>query len=544
MRHLINTALLSSLLAFSAVPESDACTNFLITPGASADGSTMVTYAADSHVLFGELYYWAEANHPAGSMLEVREWDTNRLLSPIAQVPHTWRVIGNINQHQVTIAETTFGGKEELTNPNAGIDYGSLIYIALQRSSTAREAVSVMTSLAEEYGFCSAGESFSIADPKEAWILEMVGAGKDKKGATWVARRIPDGYVSGHANQARITTFPKNDPANCLYSKNVVSTARDLGLYNGKDEDFSFADTYAPLDFGAVRFCEARVFSGFRIMNKEMMKYEAWAMGDLSQERLPLWIKPDHKITKQELADIMRDHYEGTQMDMTQDVGSGPFHCPYRWRPMEWEVDGQTYVHERAIATQQTGFWFVSQMRTNNPDGILWFGCDDANTSVLMPMHTSLTEVPEQVRVGNGDLLTFSWTSAFWLMNWVANMTYSKYDGMIVDVRAAQQSLESRMDAAVAEFDKVLANIPDPVRRSQRVNTFAQQWAKTVCDEWKALGEHQIVKYIDGNVKQEKDGNFIRTKDNYPANPAHPKYDNSYYRNIVNETGDKLKERK
>lgn len=240
----------------------------------------------------------------------------------------------------------------------------------------------------------------------------------------------------------------------------------------------------------------------------------------------------------------MRDHYEGTEMDMSQDVGAGPFHCPYRWRPMEWEVDGQTYVHERAIATQQTGFWFVSQMRTNNPDGILWFGCDDANTSVLMPMHTSLTVVPEQVRVGNGDLLTFSWTSAFWLMNWVANMTYSKYDGMIVDVRAAQQSLESRMDAAVAEFDKVLANIPDPERRSQRVNTFAQQWAKTVCDEWKALGEHQIVKYIDGNVKQEKDGKFLRTEDNYPENPAHPKYDDKYYRNIVNETGDKLKERK
>lgn len=504
----------------------------------------MVTYAADSHVLYGELYYWAEANHPAGAMLEVREWDTNRLLSPIAQAPHTWRVIGNINQHQVTIAETTFGGKEELTNHNIGIDYGSLIYIALQRSTTAREAVSVMTSLAEENGFCSEGESFSIGDPHEAWILEMVGAGKDKKGATWVARRIPDGYVSGHANQARITTFPKNDPANCLYSKNVVSTARELGLYNGTDEDFSFADTYAPLDFGAVRFCEARVFSGFRLMNKEMMKYEAWAMGDLSQERLPLWIKPDHKITKQELADIMRDHYEGTQMDMSQDVGAGPFHCPYRWRPMEWEVDGETYVHERATATQQTGFWFVSQMRSFNPDGILWFGCDDANTSVLMPMHTSLTEVPEQVRVGNGDLLTFSWTSAFWLMNWVANMTYSKYDGMIVDVRAAQRSLESRMDAAVAEFDKLLASIADPDRRSQRVNTFAQHWAKTVCNEWKALGEHQIVKYIDGNVKQEKDGKFLRTKDNYPENPEHPKYDEKYYRNIVNETGDKLKERK
>ncbi|MDO4461914.1 MAG: C69 family dipeptidase [Bacteroidia bacterium] len=544
MKQLISISLLSTALAFIATPKVDACTNFIVTPGASADGSTMVTYAADSHVLYGELYYWAESDHVAGSMLEVREWDTNRLLSPISQVAHTWRVIGNINQHQVTIAETTFGGKEELTNPNVGIDYGSLIYIALQRSTTALEAIKVMTSLAEEYGFCSAGESFSIADPKEAWILEMVGAGKDKKGATWVARRIPDGYVSGHANQARITTFPKNDPKNCLYSKNVVETARELGLYNGTDEEFSFADAYAPLDFGAVRFCEARVFSGFRIMNKEMMSYEAWAMGDLTKERLPLWIKPDHKISKQELADIMRDHYEGTQMDMTQDVGAGPFHCPYRWRPMEWEVDGETYVHERAIATQQTGFWFVSQMRTNNPDGILWFGCDDANTSVLMPFHTSLTEVPEQVKVGNGDLLTFSWTSAFWLMNWVANMTYSKYDGMIGDVRAAQRSLESRMDAAVADFDKTIANIADVDRRSQRVNTFAQQWAKTVCDEWKALGEHQIVKYIDGNVKKERDGKFLRTQDNYPEGPDHPKYDDKYYRNIVAETGEKLKERK
>ena len=518
-----------------------ACTNFIVTAGASADGSTMVSYSADSHVLYGELYYWAEADHAEGDLVDIREWDSNRPLMTIAQIAHTWRVVGNINQHQVTIAETTFGGKSEMHNPSVGIDYGSLIYIALQRSRTAREAISVMTSLAEEYGYCSEGESFSIADSQEAWIMEMIGAGKDEKGVVCVARRIPDGYVSGHANQARITTFPKDDQQNCLYSKNVITAARKAGLYNGKDEEFSFADTYAPLDFGAIRFCEARVFSGFRLMNREMMEYESFAMGNLKAERLPLWIKPDHKISRQEMANIMRDHFEGTQMDMSQDVGSGPFHVPYRWRPMEWKVDSVEYIHERAIATQQTGFWFVSQMRQSNPDGILWFGCDDANTSVLMPMHTSLTEVPEQVRVGNGDLLTFSWTSAFWLMNWVANMTYSKYDEMIVDVRAVQRGLEASMEQAVKEFDEVLLKTTDPDRRSAKVNIFAQHWAQVVCDEWKRLGEHQLVKFLDGNVKIERDGKFERTEHNYPSAPQHPEYDATYYRNIVNETGDKLK---
>lgn len=519
-----------------------ACTNFLITPGASADGSAMITYAADSHVLYGELYRWAAADHAEGEMLDVYEWDTNKYLGKIPQIAHTYSVIGNMNEWGVTIAETTFGGREELTDTTAIIDYGSLIYIALQRSKTAREAIGVMTDLVEKYGYASEGESFSIGDAGEVWIMEMIGKGPGRRGAVWVAQRIPDGCVSGHANQSRITKINFKDKQNCLYEKDVITLAREKGYFAGKDEDFSFADAYNPADFGTVRGCDARVWSGFKTMNKEMMAYEKYAMGMDGTNRMPLYIKPDHKISRREIADIMRDHFEGTQMDMTQDIGAGPYHVPYRWRPLDFEVNGEMYFHERAIATQQTGFWFVGQMR-KTAESILWFGTDDANTSVLMPMYCKMTEVPEEVRVGNGDMLTFSWTSAFWVFNWVANMTYAKYDYLIKDVRKLQARLDDEMDKRVADMDETLAKI-DAANRELAMNSFGADVARKTVEQWKALGEFMIVKYIDGNVKVEKDGKFIRTKDGGAARPQQPGYDQKYYKSIAEDAGEKLKARK
>lgn len=521
------------LIAINAL----ACTNFLITKGASADGSTMITYAADSHLLYGELYHWPAATHALGEKIDVYEWDTNKYLGQIDQVPYTYSVVGNSNEYQLTIGETTFGGREELADSTAIIDYGSLIYITLQRAKTAREAIKVMTDLVAEYGYYSEGESFSIGDPNEVWILEMIGKGPGRKGAVWVAKKIPDGYVSGHANQARITNIDFNDKENCLYSYDVISFAREKGYFNGKDADFDFSETYNPLTFDGIRFCDARVWSGFRLMNKDMMKYQDYALGN-NRERMPLYIKPDHKISRSEIADIMRDHYEGTEMDMTQDIGAGPFHVPYRWRPMEFEVNGKKYLHERAIATQQTGFWFVSQMRKDKL-GILWFGCDDANTSVLVPMYTAITEIPEEFRVGNGDMLTFSWNSAFWIFNWVAQMTYSRYDFMIKDVRKLQDSLNEELEAQVDSMDVSLSKI-SPNNVSQAVNFFCAKASEHVVNSWKHLGEFMIVKYLDGNLHPEKDGVFERSETGAPGRPQFPGYSKEYYENIVEHTGDKL----
>jgi len=378
-----NAILLLLMLALGFF-RSDACTNFLVTKGASADGSTMITYAADSHVLYGELYYRPAATWPAGSMLDIREWDTGRYLGKIPQAPFTYSVVGNMNEHQLAIGETTYGGRSELHNPDGIMDYGSLIYVTLQRAKTAREAIKVMVDLCEKYGYYSSGESLSIADAKEVWILEIIGKGPGRKGILYVARRVPDGYVSAHANQARITTFPLNDPENCVYASDVITFAREKGWFSGKDQDFSFRDTYAPLDFGGLRGCEARVWAFFNLVATGMDSYLDYAMGYDATNPMPLWIKPDRKLTAQDLMAYMGDHYEGTPMDMTRDAGAGPFACPYRWRPMYFEVEGERYLNERAIATQQTGFSFVTQSRSWLPDpvgGIFWFGVDDAATT-------------------------------------------------------------------------------------------------------------------------------------------------------------------
>src|SRR5690554_838538 len=382
-------ATLSLALLQAGWQQSTACTNVIVTKGASNDGSTFVSYAADSHDLFGELYYWPGKEYPEGSMLNIREWDTGKYLGKIAQVRQTYTVIGNMNEHQLAIAETTFGGRSELRDTTGIMDYGSLIYIALQRARTAREAIEVMTGLVEEYGYYSSGESFSIVDPNEAWIMELIGKGPDNKGAVWVAVRIPDGYVSAHANQARISTFDLNDKENVLYANDVISFAREMGYFNGKNKDFSFADAYAPLDFGAIRFCEACVWSAFRIMNKEMDKYADFVQGK-SDERMPLFIKPEKKVSVRDVQNIMRDYYEDTPLSMTQDPGAGPYGKPYRWRPLTWEVDGVEYFNERAIATQQTGFSFVAQMRSWLPNaigGILGFRSEEHTSELQSRPH-------------------------------------------------------------------------------------------------------------------------------------------------------------
>lgn len=523
-----------------------ACTNVLVTKGASVDGSTIISYSADSHVLYGELYHWPAATYPDGTMLDIYEWDTGKYLGKIKQAKQTYSVVGNINEFQVTIAETTFGGRTELVDTTGIMDYGSLIYVALQRSRTAREAIKVMTSLVEEYGYYSSGESFSIGDPNEVWVMEMIGKGPGRKGANWVAVKIPDGMVSAHANQARITTFPLKDSENCLYSKDIITFAREKKYFDGKDKDFSFVDAYAPLDFHAMRFCEARVWSAFRLMNPAMDKFADFAKGSSSATRMPLYMQPSKKISVRDVQHIMRDHYEGTELDMTKDAGAGPFKVPYRFRPLTWKVEDAEYFNERAIATQQTGFVFVSQMRAwlDNPiGGVLWFGVDDADMTVFMPVYCGITSIPKSLQVGNGDMLTFSWDAAFWVFNWVANQAYSRYSLMIEDIRKAQKTHEDKFatnQAAIEQAAKSLYNqSPDLARQFLTEYTTAQ--VQQTVDSWRQFGQFLFVKYLDGNLHPEKDGQFLRNPHGHPANPKFPGYSPDFYQKVAKDAGDKLK---
>ncbi len=545
--HRLFSFLAATMVALSFTGNSKACTNILVSKGASADGSTMISYAADSHVLFGELYHWPARQWPAGSKLKVYEWDSGKYLGEIDQVEYTYSVIGNMNENQVSIGETTYGGRHELRDTTAIMDYGSLIYIALQRAKTARHAIEIMTSLVEKYGYYSSGETFSIADPNEVWIMDLLGKGPENKGAVWVAVRIPDGYISAHANQARITTFPLNDKENCMYSKDVISFAREMGYFNSKNKDFSFADAYAPLDFGAVRFCEARVWSAFRHANASMDKYIDFIEGK-STERMPLYIQPDHKLTVADIKAMMRDHFEGTPLDMSKDVGAGPYNLPYRWRPLTWKVDSTEYFNERAIATQQTGFSFVAQMRNWLPDpigGILWFGVDDAASSVYMPMYCGMTKVPHSLQVGNGDMLTYSPTSAFWVFNTVSNRAYTRYSDMIVDIKKVQSKLEKKFSDLIPAVDAAAKVLYDnnPKLAREYITDFSLEQAELTVDRWRELGNFLLVKYLDGNVHPEKNGVFDRNAHGYPAYPKHPGYSERFYRNIAKDTGDKLKMR-
>ncbi len=531
------------------------CTNFLISKGATADGSTMITYAADSHVLYGELYFRPAKDYPENTMMDIYEWDTGKHLGRILQARHTYSVVGNMNEYQVAIGETTYGGRHELQDTTGIVDYGSLMYITLQRAKTAREAIQTMAKLVNKYGYYSEGESFSISDPNEVWIMEMIGKGtklvttgkgKDKKtinankGAVWVARRVPDGYISGHANQARITTFPKNDPENCLYSDDVISFAREMGYYSGNDDDFSFSDTYNPVTFEGARMCEARVWTGFRKVNDNMDQYEDYIKGENLKHRMPLWVKVNRKITLQDVIGLMRDYFQGTDLDMTKDIGAGPYGCIVRWRPLTWEVDGKTYFNERAISTQQTGFSFVAQSRSWLPNpigGILWFGVDDTYSTVYSPMYCGITKVPESYAAGNGSMMEFSETSGFWVFNQVSNFAYTRYDIMIPEIQKKQNELEGFYIASTLAVDAAAIDLynKDKDMAIAYLTNYSDNAGNQTVSEWKKLYHHLFTKFMDGNIKAKVPGQ---------QNPSveQPGYSKEWYRMIVRETGDKFEE--
>ena len=548
--------LLTACAALLSGVEAIACTGLLVGKKASTDGSVMISYAADSHSLYGEMYRWPAATWPKGAMLEVKEWDTGKPLGKIAQVEKTYSVVGNMNEHQVAITESTFGGRHELVDTTGIMDYGSLIYIALQRSKSAREAIKVMTDLVKEYGYYSSGETFSIADKNEAWVMEMIGKGPGNKGAVWVAIRIPDDCISAHANQSRIQQIPFDDKENCIYSPDVVSFAREKGYFKGKDADFSFAKAYCPYDFSALRGCEARVWSFFRKYDTTMDQYTDFIKGDPSKEPMPLYVKPNRKLSVQDVQNGMRDHYEGTPMDMTADIGAGGSACPYRWRPMEFEVDGVSYVNERATATQQTGFWFVAQARPWNPAdmGILWFGVDDAATSCLTPIYCSAQEVPACLSEQNGSMLEYSPTSAFWLFNRVTNFAYMRYDMISADIRKVVDKWENGMLETVREVDAEALSL-SPKARGKFLTAFSTATAQQLFDRWSKLDKYLLVKYMDGNVKSEKadvltfldgDGGPAHFVDNgngrnIPDKIQFPGYNEKWKRAVAKDNGEILR---
>ena len=537
MKKTLFVSVLATLLYVSA----SACTNFIITRGASTDGSNMVTYAADSHALYGSLYSYVPGKF--SPYMDIREWDSGRPLGQIAQAPTTYRTLGNSNEHSLFITETTFGGRPELEDPKGGIDYGSLIYITLQRAKTAREAIQIIVELANTYGYCSSGESFSLIDQQEAWIMELIGKGPNDKGIVWVARRIPDGYVSAHANQARITTFPWDDPENCLYAPDVAEVARKFGWFKGEDKDFSFSDAYAPADFGALRGCEARVWAFFRTIADDMDRYEDYAMGHNPKNKMPLWVKPRTKISPKQVMDCMRDHYEGTKMDMTTDIGAGGEGLPYRWRPMYWTVDGVEYCNERATATQQTGFWLVGQARPEKV-GILWFGTDDAATSPLTPIYVNCQEVPECLKEGNGSMLKYSDTSMFWITNRVAQFAYLRYNIIGKHVRTEVDKWENAMLEQVKKIDIDMANVGYKPKKVKKIATeFSVSTAQTLFENWVEMDKYLMVKYIDGNVKGEDENGFIDNGNglDIPGKIEQPGYSEHWKRVVAKDKGEILK---
>lgn len=534
-----------ALLVATAI-EGLACTNFIVGKAASKDGSVMVSYSADSYGMFGELYHYPAAVHPKGAMRAIHEWDTGKYLGQIKEAQQTYNVIGNMNEYQVTIGETTFGGREELVDTTGIMDYGSLIYVTLQRSRTAKEAIKVMTDLVKEYGYYSSGESFSIADPNEAWILEMIGKGPGVKGAVWVAVRIPDDCIAAHANQSRIHQFPLDDKDNCIYSPDVISFAREKGYFDGLNKDFSFADAYCPLDFGGLRACEARVWSFYNMFNKSVgTAYLPYIQGK-SNEPMPLYIKPTNKVSVRDIQQAMRDHYENTPLDITNDMGATAFQMPYRLSPLTFEVDGQKYFNERPISTQQSAFTFVAQMRSTMPDavgGVLWFGTDDANMTVFAPVYCCTNRLPACYTSEVADCVTFSWDSAFWIYNWVADMIRPRYSLMIGDMRKLQNQLEDTYEAAQAGIEQAAMELlaKDEAKGKEFLTNYTCMTAQAAVDSWKKLGEYLIVKYNDGVVKKtDKDGKLMRTADGN-AIVVRPGYPKEFLKELVKATGDRYK---
>ena len=519
-----------------------ACTNFLVGKDASVDGSTMVSYAADSYALYGFLYHSPAADYAEGAVREVKDWDTGKPLCTIPQVPHTYNVVGNMNEHQLAIGETTWGGRPEL-ECGEGIDYGSLIYIALERCKTAREAIKCMTDLVAEYGYASSGETFSIADPNEVWMMELIGKGKVEKGAVWVATRVPDDCIAAHANQARFTTINFKDKENWMWSKDVVKFARKQGYYTGKkDEDFNFQEAYAPYDFSGLYVCEARVWSFFRKFSGDMDKYFDFASGKTfvetggkyAGERMPLYIKPNHKVTAQALKDCMRDQYEGTPLDITQGPDAGPWNSKLRYGSLGFKLDSVQYWFERPIATQQTAWSFVAQMRgyeSAKAGGIFWFGVDDAASTVYVPMYSTITEVPECFKEGNGDMYNYSPTSAWWTYNIVANWAYTKYSAMMPDIKKVQAAWEDKFNAQVEAVDAQVANM-DAAHAAEFLTKYSCAQAQESTAAWKDLGIYLFVKYLDGQERKEKDGQFLRNAYGEPEGPNRVPYPTSFLESV------------
>ena len=514
---------------------------------ASADGSTIVSYSADSYALFGELYHYPAAVYPKGTMVNVYEWDTGKYLGQIEQARQTYNVIGNMNEFQLTIGETTFGGRPELVDTTGIIDYGSLIYLALQRSRNAREAIRVMTDLVQEYGYYSSGESFTIADPNEIWIMEMIGKGPGVRGAVWVAVRVPDDCISAHANHSRIHQFDLDDKENCIYSPDVISFAREKGYFSGVNKDFSFSRAYAPTGFGELRYCEARVWSYYNMFTDHGKEYLSYIEGK-DPTPMPLFVKPNRKISVQDVKNAMRDHYEGTPLDISQDFGARAYHTPYRLSPLDFEVDGQKYFNERPISTQQTGFVFVAQMRATLPDavgGVLWFGTDDANMTVFTPVYCCADRVPRcYTRVDNADYVNFSWNSAFWIFNWVSNMVYPRYDLMIGDVRATQTELETAFNEAQPGIESAALQLwqTNPDKAKALLTDYTNMTAQSTFDTWKRLGEYLVVKYADGVIRRTNpDGTFERNAIGQPAGVIRPGFPEDFKREYVKQTGDRYK---
>ena len=533
----IKTIALAAIMSASAI-ESSACTNLIVGKKASVDGSVLVSYNADDYGMFGHLCHYPAGTHKKGEMRKIFDWDTGEYHGEIPEAPVTYNVIGNINEFQLSICETTYGGREEMVDTTGILDYGSLIYVTLQRAKTAREAISVMTSLVEKYGYCSEGETFSICDPNEAWIMEMMGTGPGSKGVVWVAMRIPDNAICAHANQSRIGKFDMKDKKNVLYSKNVISYARKMGWFTGKDADFSWKNTYARPDFSGRRFCDARVWSFFNHYQKGFDRYLPWALGkDPNAEDMPLWIIPDRKLSVHDVEMGMRDHYEGTALALdTTNVGGGIYQMPYRPTPLQFKVDGKTYFNERPISTQQTAFSFVSQLRSWMPreiGGVIWFGNDDANMVAYTPVYCGNTVQPECYNTPGADAVTFSDKNAFWVCNWVSNMVYPRYSQIFPELQTLRDSLEASYFAQQADFEKKAMNLyaTDKQAALRMLNDYSVEKAQQMLAEWKNLAIRIIVKYNDMGVKQEKNGKIIQKT-------MRPGYPESFARKLVKETGD------
>lgn len=552
-----------------------ACTNFIVTKGASYNNSVMITYAADSHTRYGAIAFYPSSDHKPGEMCEVNHYENGKLLGKIPEVPHTYSVIQFMNEHQVAIGETTFGGLDSLNHqPGAILDYGSLMKIGLQRAKTARELMKIITELVEIYGYASSGESFSISDANEAWIMEMIGKGKYEKGAVWVARLIPDGFVSGHANQARITTFQFqksnnwNDPSQTTFhSSDVISFAKKHGYYNCSDESFSFSDVYNPINFGGARFCDARIWSFFRAINKELREnteYTQYAQGQFVRNfkfndgtsnpnafvsnRLPLWVKPDSPITLKMVMEGMRNHYEETPLDMRNDPGAGPFNLPYRWRPMEFVVDSILYLNERAVATQQTGYSFIAQSRNWLPNpigGIFWFGVDDADGCVYVPFYCGIQRIPESYAIGNGSMITWSETSAFWTFNQVNNWAYTRYNLIHPEIEDYQKNLENQFISECQIVDKCATEkyLDSQELGINYITTYSNYTGNKLISDWKTFYQYLFMKYMDGNVKHSQNGKLTDNGNNknIPKPPTQPGYGHEWNKIMIQETGDRLK---